>query len=92
VTRRSTYIHNFLVKLLDKTRAHIHADNMTMATVIIEIWLGGKPHYEQTADPLEWVNTYAWAATTDDPTSNDAKTQEKNAEETENDDDFKEDS
>jgi hypothetical protein len=60
---------------------------MAMANAIIEIGLSDKTHHEQTEDLQEWVNTYAWAAT-DDTTSK----QEAETEESELDDDSKADS
>ena len=50
-----------------------------------------KTHYEQTEDLKEWVNTYAWAATSDN-TSNEEKKQQEGAEESELDDDSQADS
>ena len=85
--RNSRYIQNFLVEILDEAGAHSHEDNIAMANAIIEIGLSDKTHHEQTEDLQEWVNTYAWAAT-DDTTSK----QEAETEESELDDDSKADS
>ena len=85
--RTSRYIQNFLVEILDEAGAHSHEDNIAMANAIIEIGLSDKTHHEQTEDLQEWVNTYAWAAT-DDTTSK----QEAETEESELDDDSKADS
>jgi hypothetical protein len=91
VTRSSRFIHNFLVELLDETRAHGHKDNLAMAHAIIDIGLSGRIHYEQTEDLQEWVNNYAWAAT-DNTTSNEGTKQKEDADASDLDDDFKDDS
>jgi hypothetical protein len=62
-----------------------------MAHAIIEIGLSNRSHYEQNQDPQEWVSNYAWAAT-DEPTSNEYKKPEGDAEASERDDEVKEDS
>jgi hypothetical protein len=53
VTRCSTYIDNFLAELVDKAQAHSHEENVAMANAIIDIWLSGKDHQEQTEDLQE---------------------------------------
>jgi hypothetical protein len=88
VTRRSRYIHNFLVELLDEAQAHSHEDNIAMANATIDIGLSGNTDLEQIKDLQEWVNTYAWSAT-DDTTSTEKKKQEENAEASELENDFK---
>jgi hypothetical protein len=91
VTRRSTYIYNFLVELLDEAQAHSHEDNIAMANAIIDIGLSGKTHLEQTEDLQVWANTYAWAAT-DETTGTEDKKQKDDAEASKLDDDSKVDS
>ena len=91
MTRRNTYIHNFLVELLDEAQAHSYEDNIAMANAIIDIGISGRTHQEQTEDLQEWVNTYAWAAT-DETASTLEKKQEEDEEASEFDDDSKVDS
>jgi hypothetical protein len=59
VTRSSTYIHNFLVELLDETQAHSHEDNVAMANAIIDIELSGRTHQKQTESLQEWPKVEA---------------------------------